>query len=77
MAQIDENVHSETMFKDLNADDDDQAPMEIESYCMNCHENVSIFVQISLDYFCILGYNKTNVYTYSVLQTSHRDVFLL
>ena len=30
------------IFKDLNADDEDQAPMEIESYCMNCGENVSI-----------------------------------
>lgn len=28
-------------FNDLNVDDEDQTPMQIESYCMNCGENVS------------------------------------
>jgi hypothetical protein len=28
------------VFKDLAADDQEQLPMEIESYCMNCGENV-------------------------------------
>uniref|UniRef100_A0A914Z655 Zinc finger ZPR1-type domain-containing protein n=1 Tax=Panagrolaimus superbus TaxID=310955 RepID=A0A914Z655_9BILA len=29
----------EIIFKDLSADDGDQVPMEIESLCMQCHEN--------------------------------------
>ena len=29
------------VFKDLAAEDPDQQPMEIESYCVNCGENVS------------------------------------
>lgn len=32
---------TEVIYKELNADDDNLAPMEIESMCMNCHENVS------------------------------------
>ena len=30
----------EHVFKELSAGDDDQMPMEIESYCVNCGENV-------------------------------------
>ena len=28
------------VFKDISADDEDQAPTEIESLCMNCQEQV-------------------------------------
>ena len=30
----------EHVFKELSAGDSDQQPMEIESYCVNCGENV-------------------------------------
>ena len=30
----------EHVFKELSAGDSDQMPMEIESYCVNCGENV-------------------------------------
>ncbi|XP_054473188.1 zinc finger protein ZPR1 [Anoplopoma fimbria] len=33
-----ENVRGENLFKDINADDDWE-PTEIESMCMNCHQN--------------------------------------
>lgn len=29
------------VFKDVNAEDEDAQPTEIESLCMNCYENVS------------------------------------
>ena len=29
------------MFKDINAEDEESQPTEIESLCMNCYENVS------------------------------------
>ncbi|XP_059185850.1 zinc finger protein ZPR1 [Centropristis striata] len=34
-----ENVRGENLFKDLSADRDDCEPTEIESMCMNCHQN--------------------------------------
>ena len=32
----------EHVFKDLAAEDPDQRPMEIESYCVGCGENVRL-----------------------------------
>ena len=32
------------VFKNLNADDIDQTVTEIESCCMNCYKNVSVFL---------------------------------
>lgn len=29
------------VFKEINADEEDAQPTEIESLCMNCYENVS------------------------------------
>ena len=46
LAEASENQN--VVFKDLNADDDDQVPMEIESYCVNCGDNVSILNIISM-----------------------------
>ncbi|TNN31022.1 Zinc finger protein ZPR1 [Liparis tanakae] len=34
-----EGVRGENLFKDINAEDDDWQPTEIESMCMNCHQN--------------------------------------
>ncbi|XP_034389466.1 zinc finger protein ZPR1 [Cyclopterus lumpus] len=34
-----EDVRGENLFKDINAEDDDWQPTEIESMCMNCHLN--------------------------------------
>lgn len=34
-----ENVRGGSLFKDISADDDDWQPTEIESMCMNCHQN--------------------------------------
>ncbi|XP_056293170.1 zinc finger protein ZPR1 [Pseudoliparis swirei] len=34
-----EGVRGENLFKDINAEDDDWLPTEIESMCMNCHLN--------------------------------------
>lgn len=34
-----ENVRGGSVFKDISADDDDWQPTEIESMCMNCHDN--------------------------------------
>lgn len=31
----------DTIFGDLNAENEDSRPMEIESLCMNCMKNVS------------------------------------
>ncbi len=36
------------VFKDLAADDQEQQPMEIESYCINCGENVRAFYLLEL-----------------------------
>ncbi|KAM9814144.1 zinc finger protein ZPR1 [Neosynchiropus ocellatus] len=33
------NVRGESLFRDISADNDDAMPTEIESMCMNCHEN--------------------------------------
>lgn len=33
------NVRGESVFRDISADDDDAMPTEIESMCMNCHDN--------------------------------------
>uniref|UniRef100_A0A0K0EIE7 Zinc finger ZPR1-type domain-containing protein n=1 Tax=Strongyloides stercoralis TaxID=6248 RepID=A0A0K0EIE7_STRER len=30
---------NDVVFKDLSADNEDQAPLEIESFCFNCHKN--------------------------------------
>ena len=35
------------VFKDISADDEDQAPTEIESLCMNCHEQVRFVYELS------------------------------
>jgi hypothetical protein len=32
--------HQKPMFKEITADDPDQQPTEIESYCINCGKNV-------------------------------------
>jgi hypothetical protein len=40
-------LRKEPVFKDLQADDQDMAPQEIESLCMNCSENVSSTTQRS------------------------------
>ncbi|XP_056461721.1 zinc finger protein ZPR1 [Gadus chalcogrammus] len=34
-----ESVRGGSMFRDINADDEDSQPTEIESMCMNCHED--------------------------------------
>nr|XP_046238317.1 zinc finger protein ZPR1 [Scatophagus argus] len=34
-----ENVRGGSLFKDISADDEDWEPTEIESLCMNCHQN--------------------------------------
>lgn len=34
-----ENVRGGSVFKDINADDEDGQPAEIESLCMNCYQN--------------------------------------
>lgn len=34
-----ENVRGDNLFKDISADNEDWEPTEIESMCMNCHEN--------------------------------------
>lgn len=34
-----ENVRGGNVFKDISADDEDWQPTEIESMCMNCHQN--------------------------------------
>ncbi|XP_031727638.1 zinc finger protein ZPR1 [Anarrhichthys ocellatus] len=34
-----ENVRGKNLFKDISADDEDWQPTEIESMCMNCHQN--------------------------------------
>lgn len=34
-----ENVRGGNIFKDISADDEDWQPTEIESLCMNCHQN--------------------------------------
>lgn len=36
-----ENVRGGSVFKEINADDEDSQPTEIESLCMNCYQNVS------------------------------------
>lgn len=36
-------AESETVFRELNADDEDHTTTEIESCCMNCFKNVSRF----------------------------------
>ena len=36
-----------SVFKDISADDEDQAPTEIESLCMNCHEQVRLVYELS------------------------------
>lgn len=41
MSVIGEDQVRGVMFKDMNADEDDAQPTEIESLCMNCYENVS------------------------------------
>ncbi|KAM8868487.1 zinc finger protein ZPR1 [Synchiropus picturatus] len=33
------NVRGESLFRDISADNDDAMPTEIESMCMNCHED--------------------------------------
>jgi len=37
-----EGEHKDPIFKDITADDPDQRPTEIESYCVNCGENVGL-----------------------------------
>ncbi|XP_035488094.2 zinc finger protein ZPR1 [Scophthalmus maximus] len=36
-----DHVRGSSVFKDISADDDDGLPAEIESLCMNCHQNGS------------------------------------
>jgi hypothetical protein len=38
---------TEIIYNDLNADNEDLAPMEIESLCMNCHENVCVLLLVN------------------------------
>lgn len=44
----------DAVFKNLNADDIDHTVTEIESCCMNCYENVSIWWSL-LRWKCING----------------------
>ncbi|KAJ3602715.1 hypothetical protein NHX12_030464 [Muraenolepis orangiensis] len=37
-----------SLFRDINADDDDSQPTEIESLCMNCHENGNTRLLLSM-----------------------------
>jgi hypothetical protein len=69
-------MSTEVIYKDLNADDENLAPMEIESMCMNCHENVSVW-DSKLNFYVHLGHNKINVHKDSVLQASHCYEFFL
>lgn len=56
-----DNVRGESIFKDISADADDFQPTEIESLCMNCHENgvtrllltkIPFFKEIIISSFC-------------------------
>ena len=42
-----EDERKELIFRDINADDEQQTT-EVESLCMNCHENVSMPVCIQM-----------------------------
>ena len=48
-----ENVRGGAVFRDINADDEDSQPTEIESLCMNCYKNVSAD-NISAKLYCLL-----------------------
>ena len=41
MASDEESALKEPLFKDLDAEDPETAPTEVESMCMSCGENVS------------------------------------
>lgn len=42
-----EHVRGGSVFKEIDADDEDNQPTEIESLCMNCYENVSILPNVN------------------------------
>lgn len=42
MSVIEEEQVRGGVFKDINAEDEDQQPTVIESLCMNCYENVNV-----------------------------------
>lgn len=37
------SIEDKPVFRDLSAEDPDQEVTEVESMCMNCHKNVSMF----------------------------------
>lgn len=56
---------TDVIYKELNADNDDLAPMDIESLCINCHENVSS--SFDWEHCDLLGYHEVDVYADSIL----------
>lgn len=55
---------SKPLYRDINADDDDPEVMELESYCVNCEQNVrkgfhiSFYIQISQQIFHVMNRQK-------------------
>lgn len=41
-----------SLYRDINADDEDPEIMEIESYCVNCEQNVSMYILLFLFSIC-------------------------
>ncbi|KAE9549284.1 hypothetical protein FO519_007506 [Halicephalobus sp. NKZ332] len=75
------------IFKDLDADDEDQAPMEIESYCMNCTENgitklmctrIPYYKQvIVMSFYCDhCGYKNTELQSGEAVQEFGTEIVL-
>ena len=51
-----------SLFRDINADDEDPEVTELESLCLNCHEHVcrasNIFVMSSISFLKIIMYQR-------------------
>ncbi len=54
MSVIEEERVRGGVFKDINAEDEDQQPTVIESLCMNCYENVNIQIIKLMHYFILI-----------------------
>ncbi len=61
MSVIEEERVRGGVFKDINAEDEDQQTTVIESLCMNCYENVNIPIIIIIKLIHRLFYTNTNI----------------
>lgn len=67
---------NKSMFRDINADDDDPEVTEIESLCMNCEEKVRTWALIGLCNFSDNTWILSTLLTAFTIETVHLHLIM-